>query len=341
MIVSAFDAASAPLPRWYPRSNPTHRRLRKAGAPNGFWIVGSTDCHLIEALFIPASTRFQRPPVDAAVRPMRRRTRRAVGQVLLFNLGRSRVAARAPGARTDRVHAQSPARLRERTVLLVVRQRVQPVGVFDAAPPPRRWWSSPAPDPAAAVDRASDANDRRAVRAVRDGARRSAPVMAVSPIDGRAFFHSQSLRIAWVSGTITGSRRDYAKAGRRAYLPARHQRPCHPGHLAGERQAVRLPRLAVATGRNQSASAARPHGGFDHRGRAGDEQDAQPFIAGLADAAHPLLPAGGMFPRRQLRPSGQMTTDPKRSWINLDRELRRRDRAHPRDRGQALADLVG
>jgi hypothetical protein len=44
--------------------------------------------------------------------------------------------------------------------------------------------------------------------------------------------------------------------------------------------------------------AARP-GGIDNRGDAEDEQNAQPFVAGPANPAHPLLTAGGPFSWRQ------------------------------------------
>src|ERR1019366_9099434 len=57
-----------------------------------------------------------------------------------------------------------PQGLRESTVLLVVRQCLQPAGIFGLQLHGRGDGVIPAPDPTAAVDRAADANDRRTIR---------------------------------------------------------------------------------------------------------------------------------------------------------------------------------
>src|SRR4249919_4228480 len=110
--------------------NPNTSAASKAGAPNGFSGSSVRPIVISFSSFIPASTRGSNGhQLMPAVRPMRRCDPCR---------GPSRCSVSAEAAwRLERLELgqiefdNRPQGFRERTVLLVVRQRDQPVGVFD------------------------------------------------------------------------------------------------------------------------------------------------------------------------------------------------------------------
>jgi hypothetical protein len=78
----------------------------------------------------------------------------------------------------------------------------------------------------------------------------------------------------------------------------------------------------------------------NERRRGADKQQlTQPFIAGLADLAHPLLAAGGMFLWRQPQPGGEMSAGFKVVRLHRQGHGDRGNRASAWDLGQQLAQL--
>ena len=131
--------------------------------------------------------------------------------------------------------------------------------------------------------------------------------------------------------------RAVAAAGRRYASPRVIMRPDHPRHLVGRARPRRpCAACAASSASSQSVASLLP-------GRMAalitevapiDQQRAQPFIAGPADAAHALLAAGRMFLRRQPEPGRQVTAGFERRRIDLDRQRQRDDRTDARDGGQ-------
>lgn len=134
-----------------------------------------------------------------------------------------------------------PQGLRERTVLLIVRQPVQPCAILGLEIHRRGDGVVSALDSAATVGGATEPNDRHAI-----AMRGAVACLPFGPGHGGFTdrfaghgFHSKSLRDG-----IPVTPQRLRRTGAPVHVTPRHQRPCHAGHFVGERYGGDLAWLA-------------------------------------------------------------------------------------------------